>query len=92
LIKITRVNTSFVLAASLVRRVQCARFSQHGWIGPARPARRCLFADVMKITGADMPTGKQADCSTGACAAVGGAKFALGYRSPKSQLGKRWLS
>ena len=47
LIQVFRIDHSFVLAASLVRRVQCSRVSQHRRIGAARPARRCLFSDEM---------------------------------------------
>jgi hypothetical protein len=37
---------------------------QPTWTDRARPARRRLFADVMELTCDDMPTRKQADCST----------------------------
>src|SRR5271166_2973696 len=57
LIQVFCVDYSFVLAANLVRRVHCSRIRQHGRIRAARPARGRLFADVMKITGHDMPTG-----------------------------------
>ena len=56
------------------------RISQHGQIGTTGPARGCLFADVMKLTGDYMPAHKQADCSTRARAAVRSARLAFGSR------------
>src|SRR5216684_2999509 len=53
--QIFRVNESFVLAESFVGWVQGSRFGHHGGIGTARPACRCLSADVMKFTCNDMP-------------------------------------
>src|SRR5579872_3247949 len=76
LIEIFRVGHSLVLAAGLVRRVQCSRVSQHGRIRPARPAGRRLFAEVMELTGDDMPTRKQADGPARAYAAVWSAELA----------------
>ena len=78
LIQVFCVDYSFVLAASLIRQVQRSRVSQHRRIGAARPARRCLFADVMELARNDMPAREQADCSTCAYAAVGSAKLAFG--------------
>ena len=75
--QIFRVDYSFVLAESFIRRVQGSRFRQHGQIGTACPARRCLFADVMKLASDDVPTHEQTDCLARACAAVGSAKFAF---------------
>jgi len=80
LIQVFRIDHSFVLAASLVRRVQCSRVSQHRRIGAARPARRCLFSDEMELTRDDMPARKQAHCPTRAYAAVGSTELALGSR------------
>jgi hypothetical protein len=50
LVQIFRVDYSFVLAECFMGRVQGSRFGHHGEIGPARPARRCLSADVVKLT------------------------------------------
>lgn len=47
------------------------------WIDSARPARRCLFAEIVKLTGHDVPSCKQADCFARARAAVRRAKFAF---------------
>lgn len=79
-IQIFRVDDSFVLAAGFVRRVQCARVSHHGRIGAARPTRGCLFSDEMKITGDDVPTGKQAYRPARAYAAVGSSELTFGSR------------
>jgi len=75
--QILRVNYSFVLAERFIRWVHRTRFGHHGQIGTARPAGGCFSADVMKLTCDNMPAHKQADCSAGAYAAVGRAKFAF---------------
>lgn len=53
----------FVLVPSLVRRIQCSCFGHHGRIDSAWPARRCLFADVMKLIRDNVPARWQADSS-----------------------------
>jgi hypothetical protein len=71
LIQILRIDHSLVFAASFVRRVKGSRFRHHGQIDSARPARRCLFADEMELSGGDVPAYQEADCFTGAHSAIG---------------------
>ena len=72
------IHYSLVLAGSLIHRVHGSRFCHHGQIGSACPARRCFFADVMKLTCNDLSARQQADCLARARAAVGSTKLAFG--------------
>ncbi len=70
LFQIFRINNSFVLAEGFIHSIYGSGFGHHGQIGTGRPARRCLFADVMKLTCNDVPTHEQSNCIAIASAPV----------------------
>src|SRR5438270_517391 len=76
--QVFRIHYSLVFPKRPFHWIQRSSFRHHGQVGTARPAGRSFSADVMKLTCDNMPAHKQADCSAGAYAAVGRAKFTLG--------------